>query len=89
MAMAIGRWQAMATATAVAKYQTKYFPSSILRANLSEEVELKHPKQVRRPSVNFEMSFLYIQFSQKANKKNRLYYFGTSSRIVVISFWEN
>ena len=37
-------------------------------------------------SVNFEMSFCYLQFSKKTNKEIRLYYYGTSSRIVFICF---
>ena len=32
------------------------------------------------------MSFWYLQFSQKTNKKIRLYYYGTSSRIVFVRF---
>ena len=37
-------------------------------------------------SVNFEISFLFLQFSQKTKKKIRLYYHGTSSRIVFVYF---
>ena len=32
------------------------------------------------------MSFWYLQFSQKTNEKIRLYYYGTSSRIVFVRF---
>ena len=32
------------------------------------------------------MSFWYVQFSQKTNEKSRLYYYGTSSRIVFVCF---
>ena len=32
------------------------------------------------------MSFWYLQFSQKMNEKNWLYYYGTSSRIVFVRF---
>ena len=35
-------------------------------------------------SVNFEMSFWYLQFSQETNEKIQLYYYGTSSRIVFL-----
>ena len=34
------------------------------------------------------MSFCYLRFFQKTNKKNRLNYYGTSSRIVFVRFLE-
>ena len=38
--------------------------------------------------VNFEMSFWYLQFSQKTNEKIRLYYYDTSGRLVFVRFLE-
>jgi hypothetical protein len=43
-------------------------------------------KEGDQRSVNFKMSFWYLQFSQKTNEKIQLYYYGTSSRIVFDRF---
>ena len=42
-------------------------------------------------SINFEMYFWYLQFSQKMKEKIRLYYYGTSAQVELFSFvfWEN
>ena len=46
------------------------------------------PNPEFKRSVNFEMSFWYLQVFQKMNKKNRPTYCSTSSRIVFVRFLE-
>ena len=44
------------------------------------------PNPECKRSVNFEISFWYLQFSQVTNKKTQLYYYGTSSRTVFVRY---
>ena len=62
-----------------------YYKSWYVSLCQHSNVQLTAKGQLR----NFEMYFLVLQFSQKANEKIRLYCYGTSSQLFSFVFWEN
>ena len=62
-----------------------YYKSWYVSLCQHSNVQLTAKGQLR----NFEMYFLVLQFSQKANEKIRLYCYGTSSQLFLFVFWGN